>query len=208
MSLPCLSRTPRPAGRLIVRSADSTDHNAIREVVRAAYQQYEPVTGSELFSRYIADLLDFERHSRHGQLIVAELDGTVRGSGAFYPDVSVQGLGWPRGWAGGRALAVHPEARGHGVAQALLAAAECLARHHGAPVFALHTASFMTTAIALYDRSGYRRAPEFDRDLGAFFGLAGQATFRSIAYIRDLPADQPPRTSSVDETRVATAART
>ena len=174
--------------------------------MRAAYQQYEPVTGSELFSRYIADLLDFERHSRHGQLIVAELDGTVRGSGAFYPDVSVQGLGWPRGWAGGRALAVHPDARGHGVAQALLAAAECLARRHGAPVFALHTASFMTTAIALYDRLGYRRAPEFDRDLGAFFGLAGQATFRSVAYVRDLPADQP-GTSSAEETRLATAAQ-
>ena len=150
---------PRPAGRLIVRSADSTDHDAIREVVRAAYQQYEPVTGSELFSHYISDLLDFERHSRDGRLIVAELDGGVRGSGAFYPDVSAQGVGWPRGWAGGRALAVHPAARGHGVAQALLAAAECLARHHGAPVFALHTASFMTTAVALYDRLGYRRAP-------------------------------------------------
>ena len=174
--------------------------------MRAAYQQYEPVTGSELFSRYVDDLLDFERHSRHGQLIVAELDGAVRGSGAFYPDVSVQGLGWPPGWAGGRALAVHPDARGHGVAQALLAAAECLARHHGAPVFALHTASFMTTAIALYDRLGYRRAPEFDRDLGAFLGLAAQATFRSVAYVRDLSADQP-GTSSADETRLATAAQ-
>jgi GNAT superfamily N-acetyltransferase len=192
---------------LIVRPARPTDHDAIREVVRAAYRQYEPVTGSDLFSRYIADLLDLERHSRHGQLIVAELDGAVRGSGAFYPDVSVQGLGWPRGWAGGRALAVHPDARGHGVAQALLAAAECLARHHGAPVFALHTASFMTTAIALYDRLGYRRAPEFDRDLGAFFGLAGQATFRSVAYVRDLPADQSPGTNSADETRLATAAQ-
>jgi GNAT superfamily N-acetyltransferase len=192
---------------LIVRPARLTDHDAIRAVVRAAYQQYEPVTGSELYSRYIADLLDFERHSRHGQLIVAELDGTVRGSGAFYPDVSVQGLGWPRRWAGGRALAVHPDARGHGVAQALLAAAECLARRHGAPVFALHTASFMTTAIALYDRLGYRRAPEFDRDLGAFFGLAGQATFRSVAYVRDLPADQSPGTNSADEPRLATAAQ-
>ena len=206
MSLRCVSRTSGLAGRLIVRSARLTDHDAIREVVRAAYQQYEPVTGSELFSRYIADLLDFERHSRHGQLIVAELDGAVRGSGAFYPDVSVQGLGWPPGWAGGRALAVHPDARGHGVAQALLAAAECLARHHGAPVFALHTASFMTTAIALYDRLGYRRAPEFDRDLGAFLGLAAQATFRSVAYVRDLSADQP-GTSSADETRLATAAQ-
>ena len=206
MSLRCVSRTSGSAGRLIVRLARLTDHDAIREVVRAAYQQYEPVTGSELFSRYIDDLLDFERHSRHGQLIVAELDGAVRGSGAFYPDVSVQGLGWPRGWAGGRALAVHPDARGHGVAQALLAAAECLARHHGAPVFALHTASFMTTAIALYDRLGYRRAPEFDRDLGAFLGLAAQATFRSVAYVRNLSADQP-ETSSADETRLATAAQ-
>jgi len=207
MSHPCVSRTPNRAGRLIIRPAHLTDHEAIRAVVRAAYQQYEPITGSELFSRYLEDLLDFERHSRHGQLIVAELDGTVRGSGAFYPDVSVQGVGWPRGWAGGRALAVHPDARGHGVGQALLAAAECLAQHHGAPVFALHTASFMTTAIAMYDRQGYRRAPEYDRDLGAFFGLDGQATFRSIAYIRELPTDQPPGTSSADETRLAAVAQ-
>ena len=202
MSLRCLSRIPRPPGRLIVRPAGPTDHDAIREVVRAAYQQYEPVTGPELFSRYIADLLDFERHSRHGQLIVADLDGTVLGSGAFYPDVSAQGVGWPRGWAGGRALAVHPEARGHGVAQALLAAAECLARHHGAPVFALHTASFMQTAIALYDRLGYRRAPEFDRDLGAFFGLDDRATFCSIAYVRDLETDLSSGTGSADEMRL------
>ena len=66
----------------------------------------------------------------------------------------------------------------------------------------------MTTAIAMYDRLGYRRAPEYDRDLGAFFGLDGQPTFRSIAYIRDLPADQsPPGTSSADEAQLATAAR-
>src|SRR5690349_18613192 len=127
MSLSCVSRTLSRAGRLIVRPARPSDHDAIREVVGAAYRQYEPVTGSELFGRYLEDLLDFERHSRHGQLIVAELDGIVRGSGALYPDASVQGVGWPHGWAGGRALAVHPEARGHGVAQALVAAAECLA---------------------------------------------------------------------------------
>src|SRR6478672_5427223 len=186
MSLRCVSRTSGSAGRLIVRPARLTDHDAIREVVRAAYQQYEPVTGSELFSRYVDDLLDFERHSRHGQLIVAELDGAVRGSGAFYPDVSVQGLGWPPGWAGGRALAVHPDARGHGVAQALLAACERLAREGGAPVFAFHTASFMTGAIALYERLGYRRAPEFDFDMAARYGRFGAAPIMSIAYVRQL----------------------
>ena len=45
-----------------------------------------------------------------GSCMVAEVDGVVRGSGAFYPDASIQGLGWPSGWAGGRALAVHPQA--------------------------------------------------------------------------------------------------
>ena len=64
-----------------------------------------------LYRRYLADLLDVDRHARDGQLLVAEVDGVVLGSGAFYPDASIQGLGWPRGWAGGRALAVHPRAR-------------------------------------------------------------------------------------------------
>jgi GNAT superfamily N-acetyltransferase len=202
MSLPCLTRGPAPSGRLILRPARRGDHEAIRAVVRAAYAQYEAITGSALFACYVADLLDFERHSRHGQLLVAELDGTVSGSAAFYPDVSVQGVGWPSGWAGGRALAVHPAARGHGVAQALVAAAECLAREHGAPVFALHTASFMTAAVALYARLGYRRAPEFDHDLGAYFGLDGQPKIRTIAYVRDLRADPSPRGRTSDASRV------
>ena len=106
---------------------------------------------------------------------MVEADGRIRGFGAFYPDASVQGLGWPPGWAGGRALAVHPDARGHGVARALLAACERLARESGAPVFAFHTASFMTGAIALYERLGYRRAPEFDFDMAARYSRFGAA---------------------------------
>jgi len=57
----------------------------------------------------------------------------------------------PPGWASGRALAVHPAARGNGAARALLATGERLARQAGAPVLAFHTMSFMTGAIALYD---------------------------------------------------------
>jgi GNAT superfamily N-acetyltransferase len=172
----------------VVRSAGPEDHPAIREVVAAAYQQYADELGPQVFPRYLADLLDLDRHAHHGHLLVAEVDGRIRGSGAFYPDSSVQGLGWPPGWAGGRALAVHPAARGRGIAGTLLDACERLARSHGAPVFAFHTGSFMAGAILLYEQLGYHRAPEFDLNLNAHYGVAGAAPAIAVAYLRRLTA--------------------
>jgi GNAT superfamily N-acetyltransferase len=169
-----------------VRDAVPGDYPAIRDVVIAAYRQYADVITRDIFSPYLADLLDLETHARHGRLLVVEAGGRVAASAAFYPDASVQGFGFPPGWAGGRALAVHPAQRGHGVASTLLATCERLAREAGAPVFAFHTASFMTDAIALYERFGYRRAPEFDFDMAARFSRFGAAPVMAIAYVRRL----------------------
>jgi GNAT superfamily N-acetyltransferase len=171
---------------VFVRDAVPADYPAIREVVIAAYRQYADLLVRDIFSPYLSDLLDLETHAQRGRLLVAEVDGRVHGSVAFYPDASVQGYGLPRGWAGGRALAVHPAARGNGVARALLATCERLAREAGSPVFAFHTASFMTSAIALYERLGYRRAPEFDFDMAARYSRFGAAPIMSLAYRRNL----------------------
>jgi GNAT superfamily N-acetyltransferase len=176
----------RPQPGPLVRDAVPADYPAIREVVIAAYRQYADLLALDVFSPYLADVLDLEKHARHGRLFVVEADGWVCGFGAFYPDATVQGLGWPAGWASGRALAVHPAARGHGVARTLLATCERLAREAGAPVFAFHTASFMSKAIALYERLGYRRAPEFDFDMAARYSPFGAAPIMSIAYLRHL----------------------
>jgi predicted N-acetyltransferase YhbS len=97
------------------------------------------------------------------------VDGRISASAAYYRDASTQGLGWPVGWSSGRALAVLPEARGSGVATAMLGEVERLSREAGASVFAFHTARFMTAAIQLYERLGYQRAPEFDIDLGSHY---------------------------------------
>jgi hypothetical protein len=86
----------------------------------------------------------------------------------------------------GRALAVHPAARGAGVAKALLTTCEHIARKDGAPVFAFHSGSFMTGAIALYEKFGYRRAPEFDVDLNAHYGIARALPATALAYLRYL----------------------
>jgi GNAT superfamily N-acetyltransferase len=191
MSVPGTAAATARIDAPLVRDAVPADNPAIRDVVAAAYRQYADLIAPDFFARYLADLLDLDRHARHGRLLVAEAAAQVRGFAAFYPDASVQGFGLPAGWAGGRALAVHPAARGSGVARALLAAAERLARDSGAPVFAFHTASFMTGAIALYERLGYRRAPEFDFDLAARFGQSGAAPITSIAYLRHLDPPSP-----------------
>ena len=176
----------RQVSSVLIRGAERADYGTIRDVVITAYAQYEGVLGPELFAPYLADLLDLETHATYGRLLVAETTEGIRGFAAFYPDASVQGFGLPSGWAGGRALAVHPDARGHGVAQALLATAERLAVTAGAPVFAFHTASFMTSALSLYERLGYRRAPEYDFDMAARYGSSGAAPVRSVAFLRYL----------------------
>ena len=173
-------------GSLLVRSAEPADREAIRGVVLGAHARHASQLAPEVFSRYLADQLDLGTHATYGRLLVAEAGDGVLGFAAFYPDASVQGFGLPAGWAGGRALAVHPGARGHGVARALLCTVECLAREAGAPVFAFHTASFMTGAISLYERLGYRRAPEHDFDMAARFGGSGATPVTSVAYLRYL----------------------
>jgi len=184
MSLPDTATATRRHTAPLVRDAVPADYPAIRDVIVAAYGQYGGLIDRAVFAAYLADLLDLEGHARHGRLLVAEADGRVSGFVAFYPDTSVQGFGWPPGWAGGRALAVHPDARGQGVARMLITVCEGLARDGGAPVFAFHTASFMTSAIALYDRLGYRRAPEFDFDMAGRYSRSAATPITSIAYLR------------------------
>jgi GNAT superfamily N-acetyltransferase len=186
MSVPETAVAARRKNALLVRSAVPADHAAIRAVVIAAYSQYAELIPPGIFSAYLADLLDLETHASHGPLFVAEADERVCGYAAFYPDASAQGVGWPAGWASGRALAVDPAARGHGAARALIATGERLAQDGGSPVLAFHTHSYMTSAITLYERLGYRRAPEFDFDVAARFGRPGAAQITALAYLRRL----------------------
>ncbi|HEX2808516.1 MAG TPA: GNAT family N-acetyltransferase [Kineosporiaceae bacterium] len=175
-------------GTPAVRPAEPSDYPAIRGVLEQAYAQYVPEIAPQAWARFRADLLDLDRHARYGQLLVAVVDADVAGYAAFYPDASVQGLGWPPGWAGGRGLAVHPAHRGSGVAVALMAALKLRARASGAPVFAFHTSTFMTAARALYERLGYRRASQFDLDLNNHYGIDGGLPWTALAYVTSLDA--------------------
>jgi GNAT superfamily N-acetyltransferase len=170
----------------LVRPAVAAEHDAIRALLDASYAPYRAAIPAQVWGRYRSDLLDLGRHARDGQLLVATVGGALAGYAAFYPDATAQGLARPSGWASGRGLAVDPRHRGRGVASALLAAFEAAARDVGAPVFAFHTSGFMTTALALYERLGYRRAPGFDRDLNAHYGVRTTPTWTAIAYLKPI----------------------
>ncbi len=96
------------------------------------------------------------------QLIVGVEDGRILATVTFYPDGSLSQEGWPPGYAAIRLLAVDPAARGRGLGRILTE--ECVARSHqlGRRWVGLHTTEFMAVAWAMYERMGFRRAPEFD----------------------------------------------
>ena len=81
----------------------------------------------------------------------------------FFPDASRSGQGrWPPGSGTIRLLAVRPESRGWGLGTRLTL--ECLrrARDLKLPTIFLYTGRFMLAARHIYEKLGFKRAPEFE----------------------------------------------
>ncbi|HEX6525196.1 MAG TPA: GNAT family N-acetyltransferase [Streptosporangiaceae bacterium] len=86
--------------------------------------------------------------------LVAEVNDTVAGYVLVKPVTPLKENAHVTSIAG---LAVAPDARGRGVATALLAAAEQHARDHGARKLSLRVLSSNDAALRLYERLGFRR---------------------------------------------------
>jgi len=168
-----------------VRDARSPDRQGIRGVLLAAYREYAAVLPPAVFGPYLADILDLDARARSGRLLVAEHAGRVAGTVTCYGDAAIEGLGWPSGWAGLRALGVDPALRRLGIGRALVEACRQRAAAAGAPVLCLHTAAFMPAAVSLYEAMGFRRAPDFDLDVPGH-RPAGARPVRLLAYRLDL----------------------
>jgi GNAT superfamily N-acetyltransferase len=177
------SRSLTDAG---VRPAGPSDLPAARRVLLAAYREYAATLPPAVFGRYLTDILDVESRAGTGEVLVAEHGGRVVGTVTYYPDATDEGFGWPAGWAGLRALGVEPRARGLGIGRALLEACLQRALAAGAPVLCLHTAEFMTAAVAIYEAAGFRRDPANDFDAASRLALGGVRPVPILAYRLDL----------------------
>lgn len=141
-----------------IRRATSDEHAVIGELTVAAYAGF--TTGADDF--YLEHLRNAAARDREAELWVAEDDGVVVGTVTIAPEGSPwRELGKP-GEGEFRMLAVAPSARGRGVGQAL--ARHALARFEAAG----HTRAVLCSLVEMepahriYQRLGFRRAPDLD----------------------------------------------
>ena len=148
----------------IVRGARADERSAVRELTLRAYAEFasimDPVSWAELDGAVRGALAS----QAPSQCIVAADHERLIGSVMLYPAHAdaygdlARAVDSPEV----RLVAVAPDARGRGVARALME--ECIrrARASGAAMLSLHTSRSMRTAMALYARMGFERDPRTD----------------------------------------------
>lgn len=150
---------------LRVRDARSDERGAIEAVTLAAYEQYAALMPAH-WEGYREHILSTLAAAQPEVQMVAEEEGRVVGTVLLYPAGSV--MARPGGgsitlrWPEVRLLAVAPAARGRGVGHALMNECVRRARQSRAAALTLHTTDIMQAAVRLYERLGFRRAPELD----------------------------------------------
>ncbi|MBL9036053.1 MAG: GNAT family N-acetyltransferase [Rhodospirillaceae bacterium] len=161
----------------VVRYAEPAEFDDVAALLLRANAQYRADMPPGIFRAYRENLralaLDPGQQEACEILVVGAADGGLRGTVSLFPDAASEELGWPKGWAGLRALAVDPAARGHGLGRRLIEAAISRARAIGAPILALHNAPFQAAARRLYLDLGFTRCPQYDFDVGDMPGIAG-----------------------------------
>src|SRR5713101_1163112 len=151
--------------RLRVRDARSDDRGAIETVTLAAYEQYAALMPAH-WEGYRQNILATLAAAEPEAQIVAEEEGRIVGTVLLYPAGSV--MARPGGGSitlaepEVRLLAVAPAARCRVVGVALMHECVRRARQSGAAALTLHTSDIMQAAMRLYERLGFRRAPELD----------------------------------------------
>jgi ribosomal protein S18 acetylase RimI-like enzyme len=147
---------------LQIREARLPDQVAIRALTLAAYEEYSIPLG-EHWDMYRQNILATLASADSATQIVAVQDGAIVGAVLLYAAGTQRAPeSESRPFPEVRLLAVPPALRGRGIARALMD--ECIrrARRSGAPAMTLHTSDMMQTAMLLYERMGFVRAPELD----------------------------------------------
>jgi ribosomal protein S18 acetylase RimI-like enzyme len=111
---------------------------------------------------YTAELRDARTRAQHADVLVGVLDGAVVGTVTLVLGGGRYAENHESGDAVIRMLATAPEARGTGVATALMEESLRRAREAGASVVRLATQPEMHAAHRLYERLGFVRTPERD----------------------------------------------
>jgi GNAT superfamily N-acetyltransferase len=179
---------PDPSrARASIRRAREHELDEIAALFGPALAPYRGSGADWIVDSYLAELVDVRPRFEVGEVYVAAQDERILGTVAFYPDVVLEG--WsnlPAGWAGFRALAVDPGARGGGIGRALVERCLARAKEVGAPALGIHTIALLADAVRLYERLGFVRCPEFDLRAADVFPADNADDMDGLAFRHDL----------------------
>ena len=149
---------------MLVRDARPADGDAVRALTAAAYAEYAEVMEPAAWAGLASAVERALASPAPAQQIVAEQHGVLLGSVLLYPPAvdAYGGLAGAVPWPEVRLLAVSPAARGLGVGQRLMDECARRARLAGAADLGIHTSRSMRSAMRLYERMGFVRAPQHD----------------------------------------------
>jgi predicted N-acetyltransferase YhbS len=150
-----------------IRDARSDERDATRELTLHAYAEYSRTMHPDAWAGLEKAIRSAFASDGPAEHIVADDEGTLIGCVMLFP-ARVRAYGdalEPLDWPEVRLLAVRPEARGRGVARALMD--ECLARARkaGASSIGIHTSRSMGVARRMYERMGFVRVPAHDHEV-------------------------------------------
>jgi ribosomal protein S18 acetylase RimI-like enzyme len=148
--------------RVLIREAQPDELEAVEALVKESYGEFHALVPAEAWEGWMKSIAQ-SVHSGAGLLLVAEVEGGLRGVVQFFPDASRSGQGrWPAEAATIRLLAVRPDFRVRGLGTRLTRECLRLAREEQIPTIYLYTGRFMLAAQHIYEKLGFQRAPEYE----------------------------------------------
>ena len=132
-----------------LRAATPLDAGAIAAVLHAAFVEFEPVYTPAAFAATTPSSDTLRARWAEGPVWVAEVDARIVGTVAAVRHGDALYV---------RSMAVLPSAHGRGIGHVLLRCAEAHAREEHCARMYLATTPFLSRAIALYERYGFRRS--------------------------------------------------
>jgi ribosomal protein S18 acetylase RimI-like enzyme len=161
-----------------IRQARPEEHAEAGAVTALAYREFVR-PGETAWEEYLQRIADVDARAAVAAVLVAVEDGRILGSATLELDARIEDDDPPLrpDEAHVRMLGVHPDARGRGVARALMEGCLDRARAAGRSRITLATTRRMTDAQRMYEHLGFRRRAD----------LVFPDGFVLLRYERDVP---------------------
>jgi len=152
-----------------IRDASIEEFESAGQLMYSVYENLEGFPSPEEQPHYYHMLLNIGALTKKPQtrlLIAISENGQIGGGVVYFGEMAQYGSGGKatleKNAAGFRLLAVNPKSRGHGLGKKLTQVCIELAKSSNRTSMVIHTTMTMPIAWKMYQKMGFKRAPELD----------------------------------------------